>query len=644
MKLRPFVVFVGLSLMMTACSEDKSEKSGSESTQDEVVTESSEGTSGEEVEQIAEDPHSFSNPSEVGTKHIHLDMDVDFEAKSIKAIAHLELVHRNTQGKFIFDKKGLTIDKITLDGQTEVPFKVMGQDELLGEGIEIAVESTTKTVDIHYHTTEHSEALQWLKPDQTAGKEHPFLFTQGQAVLTRTWIPCQDSPSQRITYSASVTCPPHLMAVMSASNPVERNDEGVYEFEMHQTIPSYLIALAVGDLDFASIGARTGVYTEPSMIEASAQEFEDMETMLEVAEDLYGPYKWDRYDVIVLPPSFPYGGMENPRLTFATPTILAGDKSLVALIAHEMAHSWSGNLVTNATWDDFWLNEGFTVYFENRIMEAVYGKEYSDMLLMLSEQDLKGEIQSMFDEGKREDTFLKLRTAGRDPEVGLTAIAYDKGAFFLKMLETNVGRETFDAFLRQYFEEHQFQTMTTEKFMTYLNDNLLSQGDYDVNVDEWVYGQGLPASHVKVMSDKFAEVDEALAQFYAEGGEKEIAERAKDWTYQQTLHFIRQLDTTTTTEQMARLDEAFGFTNSGNSELLAEWFVKSIRYNYAGSQEKMKTFLMTVGRRKFLAPIYSALSDTPEGLEMAKEIYKDARKNYHSVSTGTIDEMLGWSA
>jgi aminopeptidase N len=427
---------------------------------------------------------------------------------------------------------------------------------------------------------------------------------------------------------------------MSASNPTEKNAEGKYSFQMKQPIPIYLMALAVGELEFAPIGERTGVYSEPSMIKACAAELVDMEKMLAAAEKLYGKYLWERYDVIVLPPSFPFGGMENPRLTFATPTIIAGDRSLVSLIAHELAHSWSGNLVTNATWDDFWLNEGFTVYFENRIMEELYGKEYAEMLLLLAEQDLRAEIDQMNADGKEQDTYLKLRLAERDPDEGMTSITYDKGAFFLRMLEHAAGRERFDAFLSSYFRDHRFTNVTTEDFVSYLKKNLLEKHKITANVDEWVYGPGLPASHVPIVSVKFQKVEESLAKFESGTPAKDIVN--PEWSTHEKLHFIKNLKPETTVEKMKELDAAFGFSASGNAEILAAWFVQSINRGYMDKKSEMEAFLVRVGRRKLLTPIYESLAKTPEGKQFATGVYRKARPNYHSVSTGTIDKILGY--
>ena len=330
------------------------------------------------IEEHVMDTHSASTPDEAYITHLDLNLRVDMAARTIAGIAKYDIVNRG-KGRIVFDTDGLVITEVK-DADGNLLKHTLSDSTFLGRALMVDIGPQVKQLSIAYSTGANANALQWLTPQQTGGKKHPFLFTQGQAILTRSWIPVQDSPGIRITYDAHVQVPPELMAVMSATNSTSRSADGRYDFSMKQPIPPYLIALAVGDIEFRNLGARTGVYAEPNMVDKAAKEFVDMEKMVVAAEELYGPYRWGRYDVIVLPPSFPFGGMENPMLTFATPTIIAGDGSLTALIAHELAHSWSGNLVTNATWDDFWLNEGFTVYFEKRICEKVYGKDYSQML------------------------------------------------------------------------------------------------------------------------------------------------------------------------------------------------------------------------------------------------------------------------
>jgi hypothetical protein len=364
--------------------------------------------------------------------------------------------------------------------------------------------------------------------------------------------------------------------------------------------------------------------------------------MLVATEKLYGPYQWDRYDLIVLPPSFPFGGMENPRLTFATPTILAGDRSLTALVAHELAHSWSGNLVTNANWNDFWLNEGFTVYIERRIMEALYGKSYADMLALIGYQDLMNTVKQMGDDNP--DSKLKLDLSGRDPDEGLTEIAYEKGYFLLRLLDDTYGRDAFDKFLNNYFKEFAFKPVTTEMFVEHLKtwQGLFSNSTKEgkVNVEEWIYQTGIPANIPKIESRRF-EFIEKVVQSWEKGNDiTPIADRIK--STHEWLHFIRHLPDTMTIEQMTHLDKMFNFSNSGNSEIQSAWFLHAIRNKYEAAYPQLEKFLVNVGRRKFLKPLYSELAKTPEGKTMATRIYTIGRPNYHSVSTNTLDEILGW--
>ena len=588
------------------------------------------------------DLHSYANINEVNTTHLHLDLTIDFETKSLKGSVKHTINNKTKATKLILDTKQLVVSKVLLNDTEETTFIITENSTLLGNPMEVTINENTTSVTVFYHTLPESEALQWLSPQQTAGKTQPFLFTQGEAVLTRSWIPCQDSPSNRITYSADIHIPNHLMALMSATNPTEKSEDGNYSFEMTNPIPSYLIALAVGDIVFKDLGGKTGVYAEPSMLEKSVSEFTDVKDMVVAAEELYGDYKWGRFDMLVLPPSFPFGGMENPKLTFATPTIIAGDKSLVSLIAHELAHSWSGNLVTNATWDDFWLNEGFTVYFENRIMEKIFGTERSDMLLSIEYQELIHENNDILSGSHPEDTHLKLDLEGRNPDDGMTGIAYVKGALFLKTMEESVGREKFDVFINSYFNHYAFQTITTEDFIAYANENLLIPNNSDFNMEEWIFGKGIPENCVKIESDRFKIIDTKALLISEMKTIDDLGIIKEELTTQEWIRFIRQIPLGTSVKKMAEIDKAFNMTNRGNSEVMSEWYIQSIRNDYTEINSSMEAFLIEVGRRKFLEPIYTELAKTETNLNLAKEIYAKARPNYHAISFNTIDEILNW--
>jgi leukotriene A-4 hydrolase/aminopeptidase len=591
-----------------------------------------------------QDPHSFSRPDEAVIKHLSLDLTVDFRKKILQGTATITVDAKDTATHIILDTRDLIIEKVTYANGSPAKFSLGDTTEYLGQSLTIALQhSELRTPNseliISYSTIPTASALQWLEPSQTAGKKLPFLFTQSQAILARTWVPVQDSPGIRFTYSATVRVPRGMLAVMSAENPTEIYADGVYHFEMKQPVPAYLLALSVGNIAFKSIGNRTGIYAEPEMLDKSVYEFADMEKMVNAAEELYGPYRWGRYDLIVLPPSFPFGGMENPRLTFATPTVIAGDRSLTSLIAHELAHSWSGNLVTNATWDDFWINEGFTVYFENRIMEKLYGKDFAEMNIALGLDGLKETIKDLGDTSA--DTHLKLNLAGRDPDDGVTDVAYQKGCFFLLLLEQTVGRKKFDEWLRKYFDSHAFQTMNTEELVEIIKKDLLGNDSAlisKVNMNAWIYGPGLPANYPTAKSERFEKVDAELKKW--NDGIMTPSLVAQNFSTQEWLRFLGSLPEKISAERMKELDDAFGFTKSGNSEILCEWFQHCIRNNYSQANAAMENYLVNIGRRKLVKPLYSAMVLTPEGKALAKTIYAKARPNYHAVTYHTIDEMV----
>ena len=581
------------------------------------------------------DSHTLSNYKELPIKHSHLDLEVDFENKLLRgSVTHNFNEDRDTD-LLILDSKHLEIDSVKDHQGDHLNFEFGNFDELLGSKFSIQLYKESKSVTIFYKTTSKSEALDWLMPNQTAGKSFPFMYTQGQSIFTRSWIPIQDTPGLRITYSANIKTPKNMMAVMSAANPQEQHSENSYNFEMKQPIPPYLIALAVGNLQFKSVDYRTGVYSEPSMLDECVDELTDMGKMVDVAENLYGKYDWDRYDVIVLPPSFPFGGMENPRLTFATPTIIAGDRSLVSLIAHELAHSWSGNLVTNATWNDFWLNEGFTVYFERRIMESLYGKDYSEMLALLGYQDLVEEINDL----EPDMQLLRLNMLGKHPDDAMTDIAYEKGYFFLRMLEDHVGREKMDSFLLRYFNDHKFKTIITEEFIIYLENNLLNEYNEKLNINEWIFEPGIPDNCPKIKSVRFKNAASLVDDFMFSDASS-LKEKTANWSTHEWLHFIKHLPNNINLDQLRDLDNVFNFSHSGNSEILALWFLQSIKSDYQPAFENLEIFLIKIGRRKFLQPLYLELSKSKKHKIWAKEVYKKARDNYHYVSFNTIDKLL----
>ena len=592
----------------------------------------------------AVDPYSYAKPLEARVANVDLDLALDFAAKKVAGTATLDVIARPGVKQVVLDSKGLEVAGVTDAEGKPLQWTLGADDPAKGAPLSITLPGDGKQrVVVRYSSKPDAAALQWLTPEQTAGKKHPYLLSQGQPTLNRTWIPTQDSPGVRQTWSAKVTAPEPLKVVMSGERLTpdgEPAGEGrrAYRFRMDKPVAPYLIAIAAGDLAFRELGPRTGVWTEPAMLDRAAAELADTEKMVEAAEKLYGPYRWGRYDVIVLPPSFPYGGMENPTLTFLTPTFIAGDKSLVGLVAHELAHSWSGNLVTNATWADSWLNEGFTSYFENRIMEAIYGPKRASQEAALSFDEMEKALQEAGMDAPV--TRLHLAAAEANPDGGSSGIVYDKGAIFLRTMEKLVGRERFDAWLRSYFDRYAFQPMTSAKFLADFRQNLV-KGDKALEarlmLDQWVYQPGLPSNVARPDPAAFAEVDNEVSAF-AGGGPAPAG--FGSWTTAEKLRFINSLPRKLPADRLTELDGKLQLSQAGNNEVLFAWLELAVANRYDPAVPALERFLMTQGRRKFVRPLIEALSEDPQwGRPIAVRIYGKARPSYHAVTTHDLDKL-----
>ncbi len=590
------------------------------------------------------DEHSYAEPGKVRTKDLALDLNVDFAKKELAGTATYTLDWIDKAAtQLVLDTRDLTIEKAEgeVNGQWQ-PLKFAlapSADKVLGTKLTVETPERPGKVRITYRTSPNASGLQWLEPSMTEGKKTPFMFSQSQQIHARSWVPLQDTPQIRFTYTAHVTSPKDVMVLMSADNDPAAARDGDYSFKMPQPIPSYLLAIAAGDLVFKPVSARSGVWAEPAMVDKANKEFEDTEKMIATTEKLYGPYRWDRYDMLVLPPSFPYGGMENPRLTFATPTVIVGDKSLVSLIAHELAHSWSGNLVTFATDRDAWLNEGFTTYVQGRITEAMYGQDMADMEHVIDRDELKKEYETL--DPKLQVMALKPGELA-DPDGSSSATVYTKGAWMLQWLEQTYGRETFDPFLKGYFDHFAFQSITTQQFLDYIKANLIDKYPGKATmaqVDEWVYKPGVPAFAPQVQARPFSVVDTARSAWSGTNTLPAAALTGK-WSTQEWVHFIEGLPETLPVEQLKQLDDAYHFTGTPNGEIAMRWYPLTVRSGYTDARPEIARFLERVGRRKLIMPIYGALVKTPDGLAFAKQVFAKAKPAYHPITTGSVEEAI----
>ena len=589
------------------------------------------------------DEHSYAEPARVAIDDLALDLVLDFDTKTLTGTATYALQWKDQAATaLVLDTRALAIDKVEAEvggAWQPLEFALAEADAALGSKLTIQAPQRPEKVRVSYRTSPDASGLQWLEPAMTEGGQLPFMFSQSQQIHARSWVPLQDTPQVRYTYSARVTTRPDVMVLMSADNDPAAARDGEYSFSMPQRIPSYLMAIAAGDLVFKPISARSGVWAEPSMVERAALEFADTEKMIVATEALYGPYRWERYDLLVLPPSFPFGGMENPRLSFITPTVIVGDKSLVSLIAHELAHSWSGNLVTFSSAKHGWLNEGTTSYVENRIVEALYGEEFSDMEWVIARDALKRDIGGMSEPTQA----LAIRPGTPlDADDALSQVSYDKGAWFLQFLEERFGREVFDPFLRGYFDHFAFQSITTEDFLAYAKQHLFDAHPgtvTDAEIDEWLYGTGIPAEAPQVLSPRLGIVDSARLGWR---GSKQLppTQITSQWSTQEWLHFLEGMPETLPAAELEQLDQAYRFTGTSNGEIAMRWYPLAIRSGYTQANDAIVAFVNGIGRRKLVIPVYEALVESHAGLALARSAFEQARPGYHPITTASVQKVI----
>ncbi|HEY8585580.1 MAG TPA: M1 family metallopeptidase [Rhodanobacter sp.] len=595
------------------------------------------------VAAYANDPNSYAQPDQVRVTHLDLQLTVDFPHKQLDGEATLMLDWKNPDAQsLVLDTRDLKIAKVEAlgaDGKaTPLKYVLAPRDKVLGSKLTIAAPKHPAQVRIVYASSPEASGLQWLAPAQTADKKLPFMFSQSESIHARSWVPLQDSPAVRFTYEAHVKAPQDVRVVMSAINDAKHPLDGSFDFSQPHPIPSYLLAIAAGDIGVKETGPRSAVYAEPSVVDKAAHEFEDTEKLIAATEKLYGPYAWGRYDILVLPPSFPFGGMENPNMTFATPTVLVGDKSLVSLVSHELAHSWSGNLVTAAAWRDIWLNEGFTTYVQGRITEAVYGEKLADEEALLSARALQKSI------GAKAANSQKLAPdpRGMGADDSLSDVAYDKGSWFLRTLEQRFGRDHFDAYLKGYFAHFAFQSITTEQMLAYMKPNLIEKFPGKVSWDEvntWVYGEGIPKNAPLPDSPSFDAIDRQRTDFLAG---KLAADQldAKGWNTQEWMYFLDRLPDAPALDRMQELDAAWHLTGTPNAEIGMRWYSHAIAAGDKTVWNAAAEHMIRIGRIYLTTPLYKAFVKTPEGLAYAEQVYARAKPGYHPLTQKVVEGVI----
>jgi len=641
-----------------------------------------------------EDKSTLSNPRYTRAKHVYWKAAVDFENHCISANATYDIEILDKDCKSIqLDTRGLTIANVDINDEPVKDWILDGEIKgklHLGQRLTIPFEEKDSVkgslkLEIAYKTSSDPEkcsAAQWLTPAQTSGKQHPYLFTQCQAIHARSIIPCYDCPAVKMTYNAEITVPKWATAVMSAlstkdgaSDSISKWAKGVmsvvageatddthtFSFEQPVPIPAYLLALAVGDLASKDLSPRCRIWCEPCTLKAAADEFHQTELFLKTAEDITSmPYAWKRYDLLVLPGSFPYGGMENPCLTFVTPTLLAGDGSLVCVVAHEIAHSWTGNLVTNKTWGHFWLNEGWTTWLQRRIMNKIENVPHDmDLDAIGGAQFLEQDIE-MLDKSM---TSLYLKLGDNDPDESYSRVPYEKGFHLLYALERMVGEETFLELVAAYLKKFAYGTVTTEEFREFCigfwkNTNPAAYTKVkDFSWDEWMYGTGMPP--LPVFNKSLAEAAESLAAAWVEfdnnEDQKEVSAPDVDiseWTSAQKVCFLNTLLLVQDDESgkpkkftiftLQLMQMKYSFQRSKNAEILFRYCMLAVQSEDRGIYPVVVRFITSQGRMKYIRPLYRAMFASATSREIGVETFLKNKDFYHPIASKMIAyDMIG---
>jgi len=579
------------------------------------------------------DPHSFADAAQGRTRSFDWRARVDFAAKLLHAEVTLELEQPARGGAFDLDSRDLAIEAVTDAKGAALPWTLHPAAPILGARLEVQLPAGAKALRVVYRTSPDASALQWLEPAQTLGGRHPYLFSQCQAIHARSVLPCQDTPGVRQRYTAALTVPRELTAVMAAASKGPGDSAGqtaTFRFEMPQPIPPYLFAFAVGDLASKDLSPRSRVWAEPGQLAAAAAEFSGVEAQLKAAEALFGPYDWERFDLLVMPPSFPFGGMENPRLTFLTPTLLTGDQSLVNVVAHELAHSWTGNLVTNANFEHFWLNEGFTVFAERRILEALEGADAAGLHAAVGFKSLEESLSRFKDQPNL--TKLRQKLDGVDPDEAFSQVPYEKGYLFLKALEAAAGRGPFDAMLKKWLATHRFGAATTDDFLAHVRAELpalLKQ----VEVTRWLDEPGLPPGFPRPVSKRLESVQQV-------GARAPTADEVKPWTATEWQLYLESLPHPSPAALCEALEKAYALTAAKNPEVLVAWLVLACESGFAPALPRAERFLGEVGRMKYLRPLYKALTSRRETRAKAREVFERFRPRYHPIAQQVVAALL----
>ncbi|XP_054083088.1 leukotriene A-4 hydrolase isoform X1 [Zeugodacus cucurbitae] len=605
------------------------------------------------------DPSSYSEPERIITKHSAFKWTVDFaNTKLLGSVTHQFNVLEANLPAILLDVRDITINNasIVCNGGSAIPINYFVSDPVDDIGAKLTLELPEGTakgdllVRIDYETSNRASGLQWLTPEQTLGKQHPYLFSQCQAIHARSVLPCQDTPAVKFTYEATVEHPKELTALMSAL--VEQKDSGVTKFKQEVPIPAYLLAIAIGDLVSRPLGPHSNVWAEAGIVDAAAEEFSETDKMLKTASDICGPYVWKQYDLLVMPPSFPFGGMENPCLTFVTPTVLAGDKSLADVVAHEIAHSWTGNLVTNKNFEHFWLNEGFTVFVETKIVGRLQGTKERDFHMLRNLTELKECIRTQL-ANSPELTKLVVDLSNCGPDDAFSSVPYNKGSTFLRYIEDLLGGpEVFEPFLRSYLQKYAYKSVVTDDFKSALYDYFIDTDKKDklseIDWDLWLNNEGMPPI-IPNFDETLADVSKQLSKLWSTKSTAELrtdTDISKPISSHQLIDFLGRLIESSeivdlNAQKIELLESTYNLKHTKNSEVRFRFLRLVIRARLLQRIDEIIAFANSNFRMKFCRPIYRDLGQWPEAKPIAVESFESVKNQMMAVCAHTIEKDLG---
>lgn len=607
------------------------------------------------------DPNTLSNYNAWRTKHTTANFEIDFDAKHLKGDVTLSLERlARSESSITLDTSYLDVSSVKVQGE-EAKFELTSSRQgPYGSPLKIIVSEKHQgpqfDVNISVKTTKDCTALQWMTPAQTSNKKHPYMFSQCQAIHARSLFPCQDTPDVKSTYTFNIrsSLPVLASGLPTGARDFKHGQEGkpgtlLYTFNQPIPMASYLFALASGDLASASIGPRSSVWTGPEELTACQWEFAaDTEKYIQTAESIVSPYAWTQYNILVLPPSFPYGGMENPIFTFATPTVVSGDRQNVDVIAHELSHSWSGNLVSNASWEHFWLNEGWTTYLERRLQAAIHGGfQHRDFSAIIGWKALTDSINQFGTD--HEFTKLIPNLKGQDPDDAFSSIPYEKGFTFLLHLEKLLGLEKWDAFIPHYFKTYSRKSVDSYEFKSTLlaffaTDATATEKLNSLEWDSWFYSPGFPPKpdfDTSLVDECYDLAAKWTAAVHAPRSFTPHPADVEGWTANQLLVFLETLQTASpllTPQLVQSLGAAYSLRSSRNVEVLSRYYVLGLKAGDEVVYQPAAELLSRVGRMKFVRPLFKGLLRRDAGL--ARRTVEANREFYHPICWGMIEKIL----